>query len=128
MRDAVNLKGLLFKGEVIMMEVIYMNLENTIKNLELRGYTVKHFATGAEAAALLQNALALPLSLEAVETSASLVEDAPVWAAEALTALQSHGICLSAQEQLTRADAAKALYQTSQLAVTAPGMAVFHMD
>ena len=84
--------------------------------------------TGAEAAALLQNALALPLSLEAVETSASLVEDAPVWAAEALTALQSHGICLSAQEQLTRADAAKALYQTSQLAVTAPGMAVFHMD
>jgi len=27
-----------------------MNLEKTIKNLEQRGYTVKHFATGAEAA------------------------------------------------------------------------------
>lgn len=27
-----------------------MNIESTIKNLELRGFTVKHFATGAEAA------------------------------------------------------------------------------
>lgn len=27
-----------------------MNIEATIKNLELRGFTVKHFATGAEAA------------------------------------------------------------------------------
>ena len=27
-----------------------MNIERTIKNLELRGFTVKHFATGAEAA------------------------------------------------------------------------------
>ena len=27
-----------------------MNLERTIKNLELRGFTVKYFATGAEAA------------------------------------------------------------------------------
>lgn len=30
-----------------------MNIEKTIKNLELRGFTVKHFATGAEAAEYL---------------------------------------------------------------------------
>ena len=30
-----------------------MNVEKTIRNLELRGFTVKHFATGAEAAAYL---------------------------------------------------------------------------
>ena len=30
-----------------------MNVEKTIKNLELRGYTVQHFAAGAEAAAYL---------------------------------------------------------------------------
>lgn len=30
-----------------------MNIEKTIKNLRLRGYTVQHFATGAEAAAYM---------------------------------------------------------------------------
>lgn len=31
-----------------------MNIEKTVKNLELRGFTVKHFATGAEAAEYLK--------------------------------------------------------------------------
>ena len=30
-----------------------MNVEKAIKNLELRGFSVQHFATGAEAAAYL---------------------------------------------------------------------------
>ncbi len=30
-----------------------MNIEKAIRNLEGRGYTVKHFATGAEAASYL---------------------------------------------------------------------------
>ncbi len=34
-----------------------MNTEKTIKNLELRGYKVSHFATGAEAAAYLDGAI-----------------------------------------------------------------------
>ena len=34
-----------------------MNTEKAIKNLQLRGYTVQHFATGAEAAAYLKGAI-----------------------------------------------------------------------
>ena len=79
--------------------------------------------TGAQAAVMLQNALDLSVSAAVQEQ-----EDVPVWAANSLNAMQSNGITLSANETLTRAQCAEVLYQTSQLALTAPGMAVFRMQ
>ena len=35
-----------------------MNIEKTVKNLELRGFAVKHFETGAQAAEYLKDACA----------------------------------------------------------------------
>lgn len=84
--------------------------------------------TGAEAAVVLQNALDLTLAQEALETQGQLQEDVPAWAASSLTILEDHGIHLSAQETLTRADMAQVLYQASVLAIDAPGTAVFRMQ
>ena len=85
--------------------------------------------TGAEAAVMLQNALDLTVEQEALETAAEdLQQDVPAWAASSLTILADNGITLSAAETLTRADVAQVLYQASQLAVTAPGTAVFRLQ
>ena len=76
--------------------------------------------TGAQAAVMLQNALALTVS-----TGADLTENAeslPVWAVSAVNALADNGIHLDAQGDLTRSDAAKILYRVSKLAADAPGM------
>ena len=72
--------------------------------------------TGAEAAVMLQNALDLT-----AETAAN-DEAVPVWAADALNALQEHGIDLNADTVLTRGDAAQVIYQISKLKTDAPGM------
>ena len=74
--------------------------------------------TGAEAAVMLQNALDLSMPDE-VEVDG----DVPAWAADAVTVLGANGIRLTAEE-LTRGDVAQILYQTSQVAQNAPGMAV----
>lgn len=85
--------------------------------------------TGAEAAVMLQNALDLTVNQEALETVAGEAQqDVPAWAASSLTVMADNGITLSATEALTRADVAQVLYQASQLAVTAPGTAVFRMQ
>jgi len=87
--------------------------------------------TGAEAAVMLQNALDLSVTqqtLEAEQTSAEAQTDVPAWAAASLTVMNDNGVSLSAGENLTRADAAHILYQTSVLAVDAPGTAVFRMQ
>ena len=85
--------------------------------------------TGAEAAVMLQNALDLSISqdtLESVQTSAETEDETvPAWAAVSLTAMSEHGIELDAGEALNRAQVANMLYQVSQLALDAPGMAVF---
>ena len=73
--------------------------------------------TGAEAAVMLQNALDL-----SAETDAAENEAVPVWAADALNALQEHGISLEPEAVLTRGDAAQVIYQVSQLKSTAPGL------
>lgn len=75
--------------------------------------------TGAEAAVMLQNAL--DLTVDAAETAAA-DETVPVWAADALNALQEHGISLDPEQVLTRGDAALIIYQTAQLKSHAPGM------
>lgn len=72
--------------------------------------------TGAEVAVMLQNALDLTAETAAAD------EAVPVWAADALNALQEHGIDLDADTVLTRGDAAQVIYQVSRLKATAPGM------
>ena len=69
--------------------------------------------TGAEVSVLLQNALDLTAnSLEEV----SAEEDAvPVWAKSALAAAGDNGLALTAEEPLTRGQAAQILYQSHRL-------------
>ena len=77
--------------------------------------------SGAQAAVLLQNALAMP-------TAAVNTEDGyPEWAEAAMATMAENGIVL-ADESMTRAQAAMALYKASRLAPTAPGTSVFFQD
>lgn len=79
--------------------------------------------TGAEAAVLLQNAL----DLSTLETL-SQTEELPVWAADAVAVMGQYGVELQSNTELTRAQAAKILYQVNTLAILAPGMEVFRMQ
>ncbi len=84
--------------------------------------------TGAEAAVMLQNALDLSITQQALETAAQIREDVPQWACAAVTVMEDNGMSLVWSEDLTRGQAAQMLYQVSQLAVTAPGTAVFRLQ
>ena len=85
--------------------------------------------TGAEAAVVLQNALALTAGEQALETAAmEQPEDVPAWASSSLHILAENGVNMPANEALTRAQVAEVLYQTSILAVNAPGTAVFRLE
>ena len=85
--------------------------------------------TGAEAAVVLQNALSLTVDQTALETmSQEAQEEVPAWAASSLMVMAENGITLAASQMLTRAEVAQALYQADQLAVTAPGTAVFRLQ
>jgi len=79
--------------------------------------------TGEEAAVLLQNVLDLPTATVSLDTDAE-----PTWGQTALATMAENGICLTADAQLTRGEAAKLLYQVHQLAASAPGMAVLKMQ
>ena len=74
--------------------------------------------SGAEAALMVQNALDLPL--------ATVAEDSndPDWAAAAMATMAQNGVAME-NAPMTRAQVSEALYQVSQLAPSAPGMAVF---
>lgn len=85
--------------------------------------------TGAEAAVMLQNAMDLSISqqtLEMIQTSAEDSENAvPAWAAVSITAMSENGVEITANDAMTRTDVAQVLYRVSQLALDAPGLAVF---
>lgn len=84
--------------------------------------------SGAEAALLLQNAMDLTVvqsDEELTEVVDAEAETVPVWAADALTTLNSNGFTLTAQDSLTRAQVAEILYQASTLADNAPGLAIY---
>lgn len=68
--------------------------------------------TGAEAAVMLQNALDLQAD---VTQTASFEEDVPAWAQYAVSAMQENGMAVSANGTLTRAQAARILYQASKM-------------
>ena len=74
--------------------------------------------TGAEAAVMIQNALALTADSEAFAP-----ENAPDWAKQAMATLNSWGISLE-DARLTRSQAAEVLYRVSRLAEEAPGMMI----
>ena len=71
--------------------------------------------TGQEAALLLQNALALPVTTLAGSTDRDTL---------ALAVLAENGIELEAAASLTRAQTARTLYQISKMATYAPGLQV----
>ena len=78
--------------------------------------------TGAEAAVMLQNALALTVSADAdLEENPDSI---PAWAVSAVNALADNSIVLDAEAILNRGDVAEILYQVSRLAADAPGMMV----
>ena len=85
--------------------------------------------TGGEVAVILQNALDLTISaqaLEAVETDVK--EEIPTWAATALTVMAYNGIDLELEHTMARGEVAELLYQVSGMLDTAPGMAVIRMN
>ena len=91
-------------------------------------WTVDTAINGAEAAVMIQNALDLTVTQEALSTEADGQEDIPVWAAPSLTVLQVNGLELDAQQTMTRAQAAQILYQVSKLSVYAPGTNLLNMQ
>ena len=74
--------------------------------------------TGAEAAVMIQNALALT-----ADTQTAALESAPDWAKQAMETLNAWGLPLE-DAPLTRSQAAQALYEVSRLSQEAPGMVV----
>ena len=76
--------------------------------------------TGAEAAVMIQNALALT-----ADTEAAALEPVPDWAYPAMAALNAWGIPLE-DAPLTRSQTANALYQVSKLVREAPGMVILN--
>ncbi len=83
--------------------------------------------TGAEVAVMLQNALDLSISQEALEqqTGKENAEEVPAWASASLIAMEDNGITLDANSPLTRSQMAQALYCVSRLAINAPGTAAW---
>lgn len=90
--------------------------------------------TGAEAAVMLQNVLDLSISEQTMETASNeaasqeVSAEIPAWATVSLTAMSENGIHMNAADPLTRSDVAQVMYQVSQLAINAPGVAVFRMQ
>ena len=90
--------------------------------------------TGGEAAVMLQNVLDLSISQQTMQSATEEVsaedslEEVPVWAAVALTAMRENGIEMPVSQALTRADVAQVMYQVSRLAINAPGVAAIRMQ
>jgi len=88
--------------------------------------------TGAEAAVMLQNTLALTVSQQVLEeaeaAAAESKNEVPAWASVPLTAMADNGIVLVADATLTRGQVAELLYEVSRLAETSPGMQVIRMQ
>jgi hypothetical protein len=88
--------------------------------------------TGAEAAVMLQNVLALTVSQQVLEdaqaAAAESKTEVPAWASVPLTAMAESGITLVADDTMTRGQVAQLLYQVKSLADTAPGMQVIRMQ
>ena len=87
-------------------------------------FSMEDPVTGAETAVALQNALDLP----AGHGQITYAQEIPAWAATSLAVLAENGLSLEADGTMTRGQIAQILYQTSRIAVGAPGMMVFSMQ
>lgn len=82
--------------------------------------------TGAEAAVMLQNALDLAITKDALTAKSTASEDVvPAWAAVSLSVLEDNGIYVSATGTLNRSDVSQILYEASHLAARSAGAAVY---
>ena len=68
------------------------------------------------------------LDLPAGHEEIAYDQQVPAWAATSLSVMAQNGVELTAEAPLTRAQAAQILYQTSRMAIGAPGMMVFNMQ
>lgn len=84
--------------------------------------------TGGEVAVMLQNALDLTVTTQALEEASQGMKDETTWATASLLAMSGVGIQLDETAVMTRADVAQLLYQVSKIAPTAPGTAVFRQQ
>ena len=82
--------------------------------------------TGAEAAVLLQNALDLTLDSQDLQVAAT--QELPDWAAASVTVMNAYQMALAWDQPMSRGQVAQVLYRASELAVTAPGIAVFRLQ
>ena len=80
--------------------------------------------TGADAAVLLQNALDLSGTAPTALTDG---EEVPTYEQTALAVMNEHGLELTADEPLNRAQVAKLIYRVSRMAANAPGAAVLRL-
>lgn len=81
--------------------------------------------TGGEAAVMLQNALDLGIQTDAMLEAPEVT---PTFTDTAIAAMSQNGIVLTAQEPLTRGQAAQILYRVSQLLQDAPGMLALRLQ
>ena len=84
--------------------------------------------TGAEAAVMLQNALDLTISQDALSNQTAVAEEdtaIPAWAATSLSVLEENGIYVSAFGTLNRGQVSQILYEASHLAAFSAGAALF---
>ena len=89
--------------------------------------------SGAEAAVILQNALDLSVSSQYLDNAEAVSSQdtetsIPAWAATSITAMADNGITFDLTRAMNRSDVAQVMYQVSQLAEDAPGMAVIRMQ
>ena len=84
--------------------------------------------TGGEAAVILQNALDLGIQTDAPLETTVQEQNVPTFADMAIQAMTQNGIRLTQDQILNRGVVATILYQVSQLAQEAPGMAAIRMQ
>lgn len=75
---------------------------------------------GEEVAVMLQNAL----DFQVPSAEETMTEEVPVWAQDAVSAMQAQGMAISVGEPLNRGQAAEILYKVYELSPTAPGTAI----
>jgi hypothetical protein len=95
-----------------------------VSGWQKESFNMAEAVTGAEVAVALQNALDLPVGHEEIVYS----EEVPVWAATSLAVMAENGLSLNADAPMTRGEIAQVLYQTSRMAIGAPGMMVFNIQ
>ncbi len=77
--------------------------------------------TGAEAAVILQNAMDLSVSADAIPVD----KEVPDWAASAVSAMNDNGIPVDGTTVLTRGQTAVILYRATRLSDRAPGLSMY---